>query len=287
MPRVKLQDIERPLPRRLGAQVQRDAVAPFPERHDGDHWNLNRRPWVHPFFPGRASCRTGRKTFKACIDAEIQALAEGELTDLVTEDVLPSAAPLSVNQSRRCREIYNRVRTAGRPGYLSFADGERDALQIEDASLGCNVFSTIFIRGGFETIFPVVGRNDAATPEARFVPSGNQQLIVVSTNCSACTSDSSTSQSLPAHILRHVTLELPDDLEEDGTIHLTNSVYGDIIPVTVGQRGANKIAIPIPTGIWITTAGSSYTLTWTDPNSTIETTHAFISIEPLNFSNKG
>lgn len=36
------------LPVRAGARFQRDALEPFPTRHDGNHWRLNRRPFIRP-----------------------------------------------------------------------------------------------------------------------------------------------------------------------------------------------------------------------------------------------
>lgn len=85
---------------------------------------------------------------------ELAALEEGEETTLELEEQLGSAGNLNINTSRRCREIYNRVRTAGRPGYTSFAEGEREALAAEDTALGCNVFTDIVIGGRADLVFP-------------------------------------------------------------------------------------------------------------------------------------
>ena len=175
MPGIKIQSIDLPQPVRLGAKAQKAATSPFPERHDGDHWNLNRKPWVHPWIAGRAGCQIGRNFAQACIEKEFDQLVEGEPTALVEEIVTPSAGAVGINPSRRCREIYSRVRTAGRPGYLSYADGEQDALMAEDSALGCNVFTFVTVRGGFRTVWP--RNNPRGTQERPLVRSGRGMTL--------------------------------------------------------------------------------------------------------------
>ena len=56
---IKIHDYAQRARRSTAVRAQAAALPPQPERHDGDHWDLNRRGFAHAFYPGMAGLRTG------------------------------------------------------------------------------------------------------------------------------------------------------------------------------------------------------------------------------------
>ena len=284
MPGIKIQSIDLPQPVRLGAKAQKAATSPFPERHDGDHWNLNRKPWVHPWIAGRAGCQIGRNFAQACIEKEFDQLVEGEPTALVEEIVTPSAGAIGINPSRRCREIYNRVRTAGRPGYVSYADGEQDALMAEDSALGCNVFTFVTVRGGFRTVWP---RNNSRGTQERQLRRTNRGMTLYFD-----TAGNAGSKSIPYPcIVTSISYSATDANLGSANFVLTASGYGTlwrtsgdgILNMDLGiddtGTGANQASQLIPMNTILRAPGSIISLVGSGGNDL----NVFVTVEELSF----
>lgn len=154
MPEYKIPDLSARARTRIARTEQVRALAPFPARHDGNHWGLNRVAWVHPRIPGRADLLLGKdnaslaRAREALADAgaPLDAIESLTLDELVITPDLISGGPEGFNIRTNIQEP--------RPGVADNIvgkyepTGDVEVLTVQN-SVGWGAGSAVFVSRSF------------------------------------------------------------------------------------------------------------------------------------------